>query len=377
MSDASVPLTTSTLPAKKKPSETLRIARYIGLRILMLFFTVVIGTYLAVLIANWGGAMDTIRESQIREQVGMYLRGDRKLLEVSPEEFRRRYDLEVARRKKLEGLDQPFFQRSLRYLRDALTLDLGPATYLISDSGSRQVRNIIIERLPATLLLFGTSEMIIFFLALWAALPLSRRYGSLLDRTIVALAPTSTAPAWFYGIFLLLIFAGVLHVLPFGNMVDVPPPDTNFAYALSVMKHLVLPFAAILLSSICLAIYSWRTFFLIFSSEDYVEMAKAKGLPDGMVQRRYILRPTLPPIITGFSFSVISLWQGGIVLETVFNWPGLGRLLSSAISSKDTPVIVGEVVIYGYLLATTVFLLDIVYALIDPRIKLGGAETPV
>jgi peptide/nickel transport system permease protein len=68
---------------------------------------------------------------------------------------------------------------------------------------------------------------------------------------------------------------------------------------------------------------------------------------------------------------LISLWQGAIILETVFNWPGLGRLLYSAIGSQDTPVIVGTVVIYGYLLALTVFVLDIVYALIDPRVKVG------
>ena len=363
----------SSAVSSKKSSwtEPLRIGRYIARRVIMLLFTVVIGTYLAVLIANWGGAMDTIREAQIREQVGGYLKLDRKLQSLPPEEFRRRYEIEVNRRKNLEGLNRPFFQRSIQYLTDALTLNLGHATYLVSDSGSKEVRNIILERLPATLLLFGTAELIVFFLAITAALYLSRRYGSFLDRLIVALAPTSTAPAWFYGIFLILVFAGVLHVLPFGSMVDTPPPKSAGIYAVSVLKHLVLPVSAIILASICLAIYSWRTFFLIYSSEDYVEMAKAKGLPQGMIQMRYVLRPTLPPILTSFSFTLISLWQGAIVLESVFNWPGIGHLLSSAISSKDTPVIVGEVVIYGYLLAVTVFILDIVYALIDPRVKVG------
>jgi peptide/nickel transport system permease protein len=172
-------------------------------------------------------------------------------------------------------------------------------------------------------------------------------------------------------LWLILIFAGLLHLLPFGGMVDIPPPTDTAAYATSVLRHLILPVAGIVIGSICLSIYSWRTFFLIYSSEDYVEMAKAKGLTSGMIQRRYILRPTLPPIITGFSFMLISLWQGAIILETVFNWPGLGRLLYSAIGSQDTPVIVGTVVIYGYLLALTVFVLDIVYALIDPRVKVG------
>jgi peptide/nickel transport system permease protein len=122
-----------------------------------------------------------------------------------------------------------------------------------------------------------------------------------------------------------------------------------------------------------LGIYTRRTFFLIFSSEDYVEVAKAKGLPDDLIRRRYILRPTLPPIVTDFSLTLISSWLGAIITETVFNWPGIGRLFSEAAALFDTPVIVGLVVIYAYLLAVTVFVLEIVYAILDPRIRTGVA----
>jgi peptide/nickel transport system permease protein len=213
---------------------------------------------------------------------------------------------------------------------------------------------------------------VVFVIAIFAALFLSRRYGSFLDRAVIALAPTSAAPAWFYGIFLILIFSSLLRVLPFGGIVDVPPPESAPAYALSVLKHLVLPVTAILIGSLFISIYNWRTFFLIYSSEDYVEVAKAKGLPSRAIERRYILRPTLPPIITSFAFTLISLWSGAIILETVFGWPGLGRLVFQAIGQFDTPVIIASTVIYAYLLALTVFLLDIVYALVDPRVKVGG-----
>jgi len=219
----------------------------------------------------------------------------------------------------------------------------------------------------ARLVLLSTASI---FLALF----LSRRYGSFLDRIVVALAPTSAAPSWFYGIFFILIFASVLRVLPFGGMVDAPPPEGTLAYALSVLRHMVLPVAALAISSIFLSIYSWRTFFLIYASEDYVEMAKAKGLPSGVIERRYILRPTLPTIITNLSLGIISLWSGSIILERVFTWPGLGRLLFQAIGQFDIPVIIASVVIYAYLLALTVFLLDIIYALVDPRVKIGGDD---
>jgi len=188
----------------------------------------------------------------------------------------------------------------------------------------------------------------------------------------IAMAPFSAAPYWFYGIFLILIFAAVFRLLPFGGMVDAPPPEDWPGYALSVLEHMILPVTAILISTIFLSVYNWRTFFLIYSSEDYVDMAKAKGLSSRDIERRYILRPTLPVIITSFALLVIGLWVGAPIFEAVFNWPGLGRQLYQAIGLFDTPVIVGSTVIFAYLLAVTVFLLDFVYALVDPRVKVGG-----
>lgn len=354
------------------PEALVRIVKYTLFRFVALFLTVVIGVYLAILIANMGGYVDEIRKAQIREGVGAAVLGDPTLQTLPPDELRRIIDQRVKLAEQLQGLDKPFIWRSFSYLADALTLSLGRAEQLSSDSGSRQVRLILLERLPATLLLFATSQLLIFFLSLFIALFLSRRYGSFLDKMVIALAPTSAAPAWFYGIFLILIFASLLRVLPFGGMVEAPPPKSTLEYALSVLKHMVLPTAALFISAIFISIYSRRTFFLIFANEDYVEMAKAKGLPSGAIERRYILRPTLPTIITQFALTLIGLWTGAIILETVFNWPGLGRLLFQAIGLYDTPVIVASVVIYAYLLAITVFLLDIVYALVDPRVKVGA-----
>jgi peptide/nickel transport system permease protein len=156
--------------------------------------------------------------------------------------------------------------------------------------------------------------------------------------------------------------------------VDSPPPETRLGYTLSVLKHAILPVSAIVIANIFLGIYNWRTFFLVYSSEDYVDMAKAKGLSDRAIERRYILRPTLPTIITNFSLTLIALWTGSIILETVFIWPGLGRTYYTAIGLYDTAVIVGLTIIYAYMLVLTVFLLDFVYALVDPRVKIGAGS---
>ena len=352
-----------------------RLARYTLVRLITLLLTVVVAVYLTILVANMGGYVDEIRKAQIREAVGMALFADPGFALLSDAERRFIYEQMVALEEERLGLYQPFWVRSLIYLRHALTLDLGMSTQLMSDSGSRTVRLILLERLPPTLYLFATAELILFFGSVFIALYLSQRYGSLLDRLMIALAPSSAAPGWFFGIFLIVIFAAILRVLPFGGMVAVPPPADRLAYALSLLEHLILPVTAIVSSAIFQAVYYWRTFFLIYSREDYVEMARAKGLPSTVIERRHILRPSLPAIVTSFALMLITLWMGAIVLETVFHWPGLGRLIFQAIGMYDTPVLVGALVIYAYLLAMTVFILDIVYAILDPRVLIEGRKT--
>jgi peptide/nickel transport system permease protein len=363
---------------EEKPSQTRhqstfsRIAKYTAYKLVMLFITVVIAVYLTILIANMGGKVDEIMRGSIREFVGNMLRTNRDYQQLAPAEKNDFFEGEILRAEKRFGLDQPFLVRSFTYLRNAVTLDFGSARLMASDTGSRQVSQIILDRLAPTLLLIGTSNLFLFFTSIFLALALSRSYGSVWDKIVLALSPTSSAPAWFYGLFFILFFAAIIRVLPFGGMIDSPPPRDQLGYILNVGKHLILPVMAIIASSIFVSIYNWRTFFLIYSSEDYVEMAKAKGLSDREIQSRYILRPTLPTIITSFALLVISLWQGLILTEGVFQWPGLGRTYITAIGLYDTPVIVALTIIYAYLLAITVFLLDFVYALVDPRVKIGS-----
>jgi peptide/nickel transport system permease protein len=379
MSQATQAQPKSVIPAsspisKPKSSSTTftRVAKYTLVRLVTLFVTITVGVYLTILIANMGGYVDKIRRGDIRENVAMRVMNDPAIKLLTPELRDQRMTEMIRLEEKRLGLNQPFLIRSFRYLNNALTLSLGRSQRMSSDSGSREVRNIILERLPPTLVLFATADLMLFFLAITIALFLSRRYGSFFDKLIITFAPTSSAPGWFYGIFLILIFAALLRVLPFGGMVDAPPPDNKIEYIFSLLKHMILPVMAITLSNIFLSSYQWRTFFLIYSSEDYVEMAKAKGLTSREIERRYVLRPTLPTIITSFALLLISLWTGAPIFETVFNWPGLGRQLFMAVGLYDTPVIVGGVVIFAYMLGITVFLLDFLYALVDPRVKIGG-----
>lgn len=368
------PAQDSTSKKSSSNSSFARIAKYTAVRLVTMAITITIGIYLTILIANMGGYVDTIMRNDIRESTTMAILANPQYRLLGTEEKHELIQKKIATEEKRLGLDQPFAVRSVRYLANGLTLRLGRSLHITSDHGSKEVRLILLERLPATLLMTGVSELMLFFGSILIALPLSRKYGSWFDKLTITLSPTSAAPAWFYGIFLILIFAAILKILPFGGLVDSPPPTNRLDYGLNVLKHLILPVVSVIISSIFISIYAWRTFFLIFSTEDYVEVAKAKGLPSRDVERRYILRPTLPNIITNFALLVIGLWTGFIILETVFVWPGLGITIYRAIGIYDTPVIVGSTIIYAYLLALTVFLLDFIYALVDPRVKVGAGS---
>jgi peptide/nickel transport system permease protein len=358
--------------AKQGPSSVVRVAKYMAVRILLLAMTVSIGVYLTVLIANMGGYVDEIRRGEIRETISQRTLTDPALKALDPDTRTRRLEELIAMEEKRVGLDKPFVVRSFNFLKNALLLNLGRATYMSSDAGSRQVRYIILERLPATLLLTGSASFINFFITVGVGLSLSRKYGSKLDKFIIGMSPTSAIPAWFYSLFLIMIFAAWLGWLPYGGMVSAPPPEEPILYALSLLQHMILPVSAWVIAGFFGAVYGYRTYFLIYSSEDYVDMAKAKGLSNKDVERRYVLRPTLPNIITTFAFLLIGAWAGAPIFETVFNWPGIGRITLTAVNLYETSVIVGTTVVFSYLLAITVFLLDFVYAIVDPRVKIGG-----
>src|SRR3990172_10456270 len=227
--------------ARSAPGTLTRVVSYSATRLGALFLTVVVGVYLTILIANMGGCVDVIKRAEIREQVGILVGFDPVMQRLPVEERQKRIRELVAIEEENLGLNRPFLARSLVYLRESLLLRLGFAERMTSDTGSRLVRLIILNRLPPTLLLFVSAQLLLFIASVLMALSLS---------------PPSAPPAWFYGIFLILIFSALLRALPFGGMVDAPPPERAFTYALSVLRHMILPMAALFVTTIFLAVYS-------------------------------------------------------------------------------------------------------------------------
>ena len=350
-----------------------RVAKYITIRAITLFLMVAIGVFLAIVVINYGGYIDKIHQANVDEalnfiSLGMRGASEEEIVQATEEA---RWAMEEA-----YGLHQPFLLRCVRWWYQTMTFDWGVSNRIgvnrFMTSSAADVRSIVLERVPYTLLLAGATNFILFFASIFVALNLSKKHGGATDRSIVALSPLSSIPNWVYGVVLVVIFAGELHILPFSGMYDTFPPATKLGYVPIVLKHMILPVTAIFLGMFFSTVYTWRTYFLIHSGEDYIEMAKAKGLPDRILERRYILKPTLPYIITSFTILMLTFWQGIIVLEVFFDWPGIGKLFMTSIEIKEMSVTIGIVVIFAILLAVSVFLLDIIYALVDPRIRISS-----
>ena len=197
-----------------RSSTFVRVSRFFIVRLLTLFATVVVGVYLTIMIANMGGYVDQIMRGQIRDTVTQKIGLNPATQKMDPEVRRKLIEDSIALEEKRLGLDVPIAIRNFRYLSNALTLRLGRAINMTSDSGSKQVRLVLLERLPATLLLMGTSQLFLFFSSVFLALSLSRRYGDFWDKVVIALSPTSAVPPWFYGIFSDIDFCGSIESAP-------------------------------------------------------------------------------------------------------------------------------------------------------------------
>jgi peptide/nickel transport system permease protein len=280
----------------------------------------------------------------------------------------------------LYGLDRPWYVRMPGMVLRVLRLDLGEARTLRSFSGSNRVADIILERLPNTIILLTTALAITAVIGITVGVWLSTRAGSAIDRAISYFAAVSYAlPAWWTGILLILIFAFYLQLLPSGGMYSSPPPVGGFERFLDLAWHALLPIITLVLVSVGPYIYVVRTMTLGVAQEDHVTVARAKGLPDRMVERRHILRVAAPPIVTGLILGLAGSLGGSILVETVFNWQGMGRLYYEAmLGTPDEAMIVGLTFMFTLLYVIARLILEILYVLLDPRVRYddGAAVRP-
>ncbi len=379
--------------ATRRPRPVLRVMQYLAGKILTISATIFIGVFITVLLASQPsrrglGPPESPFETSIKAQIKLIVQNSTQgNFFESPDP-----DQVKALTEKLSnemGLNLPYLPRNLLWTIKALTFNWGPlglrqsASFFSINRATANVRDIIMLYLPNTLLLVATAYLLVFLIGTPLSLYLARNYGNRSDRLFSILAPISSVPSWVFGILLISIFAFQLRLLPFSGMYDIPKPGNQLEYLLSIAKHMILPVSAIVLSLFFQVVYAWRTFFIIYSEEDYVDLGKAKGLPPKMLERQYILRPALPYFITSFATTLISFWQLSMALEVIFRWPGLGWLYikealpnfwGESMEPGELMIAVGIVVIFAYLLGIVAFLLDAVYLIVDPQIRLDSAK---
>ncbi|MFQ5998144.1 MAG: ABC transporter permease [Candidatus Bathyarchaeia archaeon] len=330
----------------------------------------VVALLATVVIAGYGGAIDEILLREIERQARESVARDpsfRGLSQVAREEILA--DL-IASRSIEVGLDRPFFERLPGFMLQAVRLDFGAAWFLTSDAGSRQVIDIIAERIPRTVLLFTTGTLFTLAVGIPLGMRMARKPLGFLDRSIVSLALVSNAlPLWWTGMLMILVFSFTLRVFPPGGFVSVPPPNHPVLYAVDILFHMTLPLITIVLIGFGGFAYVTRNMVLRVFQEDYIVAERARGIPERTITYQHALRAASPPIATLIGFSLLGSLGGAIISEAVFNWPGIGRLFFDAISQQDVPLIVGLTYVSILLYVLLIFVLEIVYMILDPRVR--------
>lgn len=263
------------------------------------------------------------------------------------------------------GLDRPLLDRFLAYAWNVLTLDLG---YSYRDGVP--VLELILVRLPPTLLLMGTALGIAFLGGIVLGLLSARRVNGPLDTCIAIGALLAYAtPMFWSGLMLIVLFGVKLQWLPLTGMTTPAAELGGFALALDIARHLAMP--AFALSLFYLALYTrlMRASVLEVRSLDYVRTARSKGLSERRIELRHVLRNALLPMVTMIGVQVGAILGGSVVIESTFGWPGLGRLAFEAVGRRDYNLLLAILLFSSVLVVLVNFAVDVVYALIDPRIE--------
>lgn len=345
-------------------------SRFLAGKAVSLAVTVVLALSATVMIAGYGGAIDKIMMKGIEISVREAMAKEPSFRGLTAEKREEVYKRLVEEAKRNLGLNRPFLERASAYILKTLALDLGEAWFLSSDAGSRRVMDIILERLPRTVLLFTTGALVSMLIGIPVGVRMARRALSSFDRGMTALALVSNAlPLWWTGMLMIIILSFYFRILPAGGFVSVPPPKDPILYALDVLYHMLLPLLTIVLVSFGSYAYVVRNMVLRVFQEDYIMAERARGLPEKLVTYRHALRAASPPIATLIGFSLLASTGGAIISEVVFNWPGMGRLYWDAISQQDLPVVIGLTYFSIILYALMIMLLEIIYGILDPRVR--------
>jgi peptide/nickel transport system permease protein len=273
----------------------------------------------------------------------------------------------VAQLREQFGLDQPLPAQLFNYLGHVLQLDLG-----FSYRQQLPVVDLILDRLPATLLLTGTAFVLSLAMGIGLGALASRHAGKWLDSaiTVVALVFYAT-PLFWLAMMAVLLFTVQLDLLPAFGFFTVGADLTGMAKVLDIARHLILPAGTLGLFYMAVYARMTRAAMLEVAQMDFVKTARAKGVPPGRIQRKHILRNALLPVVTLAGIQAGGMIGGAVLTETVFAWPGIGRLMFDALLQRDYNLLLGCFLFTAAMAVLFNLITDFVYTLVDPRIELS------
>ena len=268
------------------------------------------------------------------------------------------------------GLDHSALWRLWLYATSVLKLDLG-----WSVAFDRPVLSLIMERLPNTLLLMGSATLLSFILGTALGIVAGAKPGSLLDRALSSLSLALYAvPGFWLGLVLVLVFAVKLRWLPTSGLETIASGKQGFARALDIARHLVLPVASLGLIYLALFLRVMRSAMGEIWRMEFVTFTQSKGLSRARVVLRHVARNAALPLLTVLGLQSAMMLGGSVVIESVFAIPGFGRLAQEAVAGRDTPLLMGIILVSAVFVILVNLIVDLLYALLDPRIG-AGEET--
>lgn len=264
------------------------------------------------------------------------------------------------------GLDQPLPVQFWRYVEQLAQGNLGQSLAF-----RQPVFGLIMDRLPATLLLTATSALLALAVGTLLGVVAAQKSGRPVDSALSFGNYTLFAiPSFWLGLIMIVIFSSKLGWFPTAGMRTVRADYTGWRDVLDVIEHMILPVATLALVQIPIYFRITRASVMLQQREDYVTTFRATGMPEPRVFRRYALRNALLPTVTVFGLGLGFVFTGAALVEIVFAWPGIGRLTLDAVFRRDYPLLLGVYLILAIAVSVAVLLTDIVYALLDPRIRL-------
>jgi peptide/nickel transport system permease protein len=346
--------------------------RYVVTRLATMFGVLMIT--LLITISLVGSNMDVILKQGIVFQVRSEITENPAIAEsfASVDEFEEFVQNQIEQKNKILGLDEPWYspQRIGFTMYKILLLDFGHATFLTSDSGSSDVKDIIFEKLPRTVLLFTTATIIISIIGVFLGALSASKVGSIIDRVTSSFAIISSSfPVWWIGMLMIFLFSFTYQIFPARATPDIPSSDPG--YIMALLYHMALPLITIVMIGFGSWAYLVRNFMVGIMQEDFIMAKKAIGVNSKKIIYTHALKNAAPPIVTILALSLSGSLGGAIITEAVFDWPGMGRLYFEAITVMDLPVIIGATYILTLFFLVSIFIADLLYGYFDPRVRTG------